>query len=182
MVQVITLTACGRHNRCIGNRRAMVTANRTCKTSRHCDNLHWVARFKNCNNDRNKNTEGTPACACCKRNTARNEEYNCRQEALKLCGNAAHSLCNKRLCTENTCHILQRGCKRKNKYCRNHCIEALWNTLHSLLEGNNPSCAKPENRKYKRNQAAPRKTDSSVGIRKCLNERSALKYSTYINK
>ncbi len=79
---VITLCSCGSHDGCIGNRRTMVSTNRTCHAGRHGNDHHLRTGFlKYRNNDRDQDTKSSPGCTGSKCKSTSNQENNGRKES-----------------------------------------------------------------------------------------------------
>ena len=72
---MVTLCTCRCHNCCIGNRWAVVAANRTCKAGRHTDNKKLWACREYCRNNRNKYSKCSPRRSGCKSENASDKEY-----------------------------------------------------------------------------------------------------------
>ena len=143
----------------------MVAANGAGKTSRHADN-HKLAFGEYAKYNRDKDTECTPRGAGSERNKASAQKYDSGQHHLKsLCG-ARHDTVNVVAYAKGVGHVFKAGCKGKDKYSGNHRDKALGNAAHSVLEVNKAAAHHVNGDKNKRNYAAPRQSDGSVGVSK----------------
>ncbi len=183
VVNVVAVCARRCHDGGVGDGRAVVAANRTCKTSGDTNEEKFLMTFcKYVENDRNEDTERTPRRTCGERKHASNEEYDSGKKCRKLRRKFCHGLFYERGEVEKTGYVFKTCRKGQDKDRGNHCDKALRNALHSLFKGNEATDDEVCDGDDKRDQSTPRQANGRVGICESGNEVNAFKELTNIKK
>lgn len=93
-----------------------------------------------------------------------------------------HYAFNEYVRTKVYCHVLESACHCENGDRGNHCLEALGNTFHSVLEGDNTAADEVNDSDNESDDTAERKTYCCVCVTECVNKACTVEESANIDK
>ena len=167
---MVALCAGAGHDGSIGDGRAVVAANASCKACRHTYDEKGIVCREDRRYDGDKDTEGSPGGSRREGKADSYEEDDSGKEVCKACSRTGHKGVNVNVSTEKACHILKAGCKGKDKDSGNHCDKALGHARHSLLEVYNAAAHKIYDGEYEGNECAEGKTYGCICVTECACE------------
>ncbi len=166
---MVTLRACRCHNGGIGDGGAVVAADSAREAGGNTDELERVSGLEHAEHDGDKDAEGTPAGSRCEGDKASRDEDNCGKksgEGACVLHNAVYEV----IASEETCGILKRVSEGEDEDRGNHCVEALRQSLHGVLEAHMTAGDHIDDDKHQRDETAPRQTNGGVGVAECSYE------------
>ena len=175
MVQVVTLRTGRRHDGRIGDRGAVVAADSAGHACGHGDDHQLiVCCLEAGNDDRDQDTEGSPAGTGREGEAYRDQEDDERQESCKTGRFVLDDVCDEFLGAQTVSHGLQGPCEGQDQDRGNHLLEAFRDAFHDRAKIQRLAEHVEEHSEDHRTEGAEHQTYGCVGIREGLDKACSL--------
>ena len=170
MRYVVAVSACGSHDRCIRDWRAVVAVYSACHASSddRCRKL-WM-RLCDGKSEWDQDTECTPGCTRCECQYASDQEECSRDKSYSSSAHVLYELAYEVSKTKAVCHCLECPSQCQYEYWGSHSLHSLRNAAHDVLEVYCTSHHVVNDDDEESCKASHRKSDRSVRIRESFNE------------
>ena len=153
----------------------MVTADGTCHACGHGDDHQLiVSSLEAGNDDRDQDTEGSPAGTGRKGEANRDQENDERQKSCKTGSLVLDDVSDEFFCAQAVCHGLQGPCESQDQDRGNHLLEAFGDALHDGSEIQRPAEHVEEHGEDHRTEGAEHQTYGCIRVREGLDKACSL--------
>ena len=182
VIQVVALRAGRGHNSRIGDRGAVVAADGACHAGGHGDDHQLiVSRLEAGDDDRDQDTEGTPAGSGREGQAYSDQEDDEGQKACEAGRLVLDDVSDEFFGAEAVCHGLERPCEGQDQDGGNHLLEALGNASHDGVEVEGLANHVKAHGQDQGTEGAEHQTHGSVGVGKRFNKACSFEESACVD-